>query len=139
MKKIFFLISFLSLGFLLTACTKPNTSQPLVNEQVNSNEQLINQNTNSMANDQNTNEQVPVEGVAAQYTLAEVAVHNNASDCWLVASNKVYNVTSFIASHPGGEKILNGCGKDMTEFFNTKHMKQSKEKLPEFYIGDLKQ
>jgi cytochrome b involved in lipid metabolism len=138
MKKIFFLISFISFGFLLTACTKPNTSQPALNQQVNSNEQLINQNTN-MTNDQSVNEQVPAEGTNDQYTLAEVAPHNNASDCWLVANNKVYNVTSFITKHPGGDKILLGCGKDMTEFFNTKHMKQSKEQLPAFYIGDLKQ
>lgn len=144
MKYIFYVIAIFSLGFSLTACTKPNASQPIVNEQVNSNQQIINQNTNSMTNDQNANAQIfgsepaPERGTPAIYSLAEVAQHNNASDCWLVASSKVYNVTSFIPNHPGGDKILQGCGKDMTEFFNTKHLRQSKEQLPQFYIGDLK-
>ncbi len=75
---------------------------------------------------------------AAFYTLEDVTKHAVPTDCWLVASAKVYDVTSFVDKHPGGEKILSGCGKDMTEFFNTKHAKQSKEQLPAFYIGDLK-
>lgn len=75
---------------------------------------------------------------ASFYTLEEVTKHAVPTDCWLVASGKVYDVTSFIPNHPGGEKILQGCGKDMSEFFNTKHAKQSVEQLPVFYIGDLK-
>lgn len=137
MRNIFVFFFILSLGAVLTACTKPNTdtNQPVVN----SNEQLINQNENTMNNEPVNNVQEEAKKVAPQYTLAEVATHNNANDCWLVASAKVYDVTNFIPGHPGGDKILQGCGKDMTEFFNTKHLQQSKEKLPAFYIADLKQ
>lgn len=53
-----------------------------------------------------------------KYTLEEVATHKSKADCWMVIEKKVYNVTPFIASHPGGEMILNGCGKDATELFN---------------------
>lgn len=141
MKNIFFVFSFFILAVVLTACTKPNinTNQPVVNDQVNNQE--LNNNLNTMTNDQNTNSQTNTnEPVAvSKYSLTQVATHNNASDCWLVANAKVYNVTDFISKHPGGDKILNGCGKDMTEFFNTKHMKQSKESLPQFYIGDLQE
>ncbi len=90
-----------------------------------------NQNKENM---ENTN-QAPS---AASYTLDEVAQHASGEDCWLASNGKVYDVTSFIPNHPGGDKILQGCGKDMTEFFNTMHARQSKEQLPAFYIGDLK-
>jgi hypothetical protein len=40
------------------------------------------------------------------YTLADVAKHNSATDCWMVINDKVYDVTSFIDEHPGGDVIL---------------------------------
>lgn len=92
----------------------------------------------SIPPDNQNQENINQESLMAIYTLEEVTKHAVPTDCWLVASAKVYDVTSFVDKHPGGEKILEGCGKDMTEFFNTKHAKQSVEKLPAFYIGDLK-
>lgn len=52
------------------------------------------------------------------YSIAEVNLHNKATDCWLVIGDKVIDATAFIASgeHPN-DKILNGCGKDATEMF----------------------
>jgi cytochrome b involved in lipid metabolism len=77
----------------------------------------------------------PTTGV---YTLADVAKHGTPESCWLASAGGVYDVTTFIGKHPGGEKILQGCGKDMTEFFASKHAKQSREQLPAFKIGVLK-
>jgi cytochrome b involved in lipid metabolism len=91
----------------------------------------INQDNKNMENTNQVNS-------AAGYTLEEVTKHFSKEDCWLASNGKVYDVTSFTDKHPGGEAILQGCGKDMSEFFNTKHAKQSKEQLPAFYIGDLK-
>lgn len=90
-----------------------------------------NQNNKNMENTNQVNS-------AAGYTLEEVTKHFSKDDCWLASNGRVYDVTSFVDKHPGGEAILQGCGKDMSEFFNTKHAKQSKEQLPAFYIGDLK-
>lgn len=76
------------------------------------------------------------------YTLAEVAQHNSASDCWLVIDNGVYDVTSFVSDHPGGDEILNGCGKDATQIFKSqaKHSgPEAQEILPSLKIGDLSQ
>ena len=70
--------------------------------------------------------------------LADVAKHATASDCWMAIDGKVYNVTSFIPNHPGGEAILRGCGKDASDMFNSRHGERAKALLPSFYIGDLK-
>jgi len=77
--------------------------------------------------------------------LETVAQHNLPSDCWLVINNNIYNVTDFIANHPGGEKnITDYCGKDATQAFDTKggkpgatHSDAARALLQKFYIGDL--
>ncbi len=71
------------------------------------------------------------------YTLEEVSGHSTASSCWLVLDQKVYDVTSFIGKHPGGESILKGCGKDATQMFS-RHPESAKAMKEKFYIGDLK-
>jgi predicted heme/steroid binding protein len=87
-------------------------------------------------------ENTPSEKV---YTLDEVAKHNTREDCWIVLHYKVYDVTRFIPEHPGGDAILEGCGKDATELFEsrpmgsgTPHSDTAREKLSQFYIGELK-
>merc|ERR1712014_14410 len=55
-------------------------------------------------------------------TMAEVAKHTTKTDCWVVVSGQVLNVTSFLSQHPGGElAILTFAGKDATEEFNMIH------------------
>lgn len=141
MRKYIFLVAMV---FVLSGCTVTNNKQISIPQNTNQNNINMNNNQNDSELGQSGNIQLPGTEpqpelpTAASYSLADVAKHNQASDCWLVANAKVYNVTTFIPQHPGGDKILQGCGKDMTEFFNTIHLKQSKEKLPEFYIGDLK-
>ncbi|XP_012538067.1 cytochrome b5 [Monomorium pharaonis] len=52
------------------------------------------------------------------YTFDEVARHNNATDLWIVIHNVVYNVTTFLKEHPGGESmLLSVAGQDATERF----------------------
>ena len=41
------------------------------------------------------------------YTLADVAKHATATDCWMVLNtNKVYNFTPFVSMHPGGSSMV---------------------------------
>ncbi|CAI2376756.1 unnamed protein product [Moneuplotes crassus] len=54
-------------------------------------------------------------------TSAEVKKHRKANDCWTIYDGKVYDITSYIASHPGGKKILAGAGKDCTKLYNDYH------------------
>lgn len=76
-------------------------------------------------------------------TSTEVAKHASSSDCWLIIEGKVYDVTKYITSHPGGAAITSGCGKDATAMFNQRpqdgesHSSGARSKLQEFYIGDL--
>ena len=79
---------------------------------------------------------------ASVYTLAEVAIHSNASSCWSVVRNNVYNLTSWINQHPGGKQAIIGlCGKDGTAAFEGKHSGQSRpqNELAGLSIGTLKQ
>lgn len=71
------------------------------------------------------------------FTASEVAEHSSADDCWLILEGKVYEVTEFIPSHPGGKAILKGCGKDATQMF-AGHPESAKAMKEKYYIGDLK-
>ncbi|CAJ1430640.1 unnamed protein product [Effrenium voratum] len=61
-------------------------------------------------------------GGGGGYSMEEVAKHTSKSDCWVVVSGQVLDVTSFLGDHPGGElAILTFAGKDATEEFNMIH------------------
>jgi len=46
-------------------------------------------------------------------TLAQVAVHSSRTSCWSAVNGSVYDLTSWIPNHPGGEEaILWMCGID---------------------------
>lgn len=75
------------------------------------------------------------------FTLSEVAAKNTPSACFTAISGSVYDLTSWIARHPGGDKaIISICGKDGTEAFNGQHGGRQKPEqvLAGFKIGTLK-
>ncbi|NP_001412862.1 cytochrome b5, seed isoform [Nicotiana tabacum] len=78
-------------------------------------------------------------GQSKVFTLAEVSNHNNAKDCWLIISGKVYNVTKFLEDHPGGgEVLLSATGKDATDDFeDIGHSSSARAMLDEYYVGDI--
>lgn len=58
----------------------------------------------------------------AGITSAEVASHNSRQSCWSTINSNVYDLTSWIPQHPGGEEgILKLCGVDGSARFNGKH------------------
>ena len=81
-----------------------------------------------------------MEEVATEYTLDDVAMHATQEDCWMAVGGKVYNITPAIETHPGGEAILRGCGKENTENFTNIHSEKEgiDMKLEGLYIGNLK-
>jgi cytochrome b involved in lipid metabolism len=58
----------------------------------------------------------------AGITVAEVLKHNTVSDCWSVVNGNVYNLTSYVSNHKGGEGVIKAiCGKDGTKAFSGQH------------------
>lgn len=118
--KINILVMLLGVLIIATACT--STQTPIEKE------------TNT-----NTNTQV------TSYSLTDVSLHNSKEDCWTIIHDKVYDITDYISKHPGGDAILEGCGKDATTLFETRpmgsgtpHSQKARDNLVNFYIGDLK-
>ena len=74
----------------------------------------------------------------------DVSKHAATSDCWIVISSGVYDVTNYVDQHPGGAReILRYCGKDATIGFNTKggrgsHSNQAQAALADLLIGTIK-
>jgi hypothetical protein len=54
--------------------------------------------------------------------LSEVAKHNVKHDCWVVIHGKVYDLTGFLNTHPGGPNtILSWAGRDATKTWKMIH------------------
>lgn len=86
------------------------------------------------------------------YSTTEVAVHNKQTDCWTIINKSVYDITSYIPRHPGGEEILRACGVDSTTLFTTRttadgqevgsgtpHSNSAERQLSSFKIGVVAQ
>ncbi|MCX6793079.1 MAG: hypothetical protein NTY12_03555 [Candidatus Falkowbacteria bacterium] len=73
-------------------------------------------------------------------SLAEVSAHKSTTDCWAVVDKNIYDLTSWISKHPGGDKAIIGlCGIDGTAAFTRQHGSSDKAKaaLASFLIGNL--
>lgn len=85
----------------------------------------------------------PNEQVSNQktYSLSEVNQHNTPTNCWAVIRDGVYDLTNWIAQHPGGKNaIIQLCGKDGTSDFTGQHGGDASPErmLTSMKIGDLK-
>ena len=71
-------------------------------------------------------------------TREELAKHNTKDDCWCAFKGYVYNMTPYLAIHPGGVKTIMACaGGDMTEAFNARHSYISANLISKIKIGKL--
>lgn len=44
--------------------------------------------------------------------------HNKREDAWTAINGKVYNITTYLPYHPGGEKqLMRAAGRDGTKLF----------------------
>ncbi len=122
-------------GVVFIQATKKETYTP-TNEQTQAATSTNPQASSAGSSTSQNNPATPVS-----YTLAQVAVHKDASSCWSAVNGNVYDLTSWIAKHPGGEKAILGiCGKDGSAAFNGKHdgAKKQADILATFKIGVLK-
>ncbi len=82
----------------------------------------------------------PVVPSTLQLTAAEVAKHDSASDCWSIVKGKVYDLTSFVSRHPGGQSEIKAiCGRDGSSSFLSQHSgdSQANNQLSGFVLGEL--
>ena len=88
-----------------------------------------------------TTNPVPTNAVQVKtFTIAEVATHADLTSCYSIINGSVYDLTSWIPKHPGGERAIKSiCGKDGTDGFNGKHggKPQQESILATFKIGTL--
>jgi uncharacterized membrane protein len=76
--------------------------------------------------------------IAGTYTAADLAKHSSKSSCWSAVGGNVYDLTTWIAKHPGGQSVIAGmCGRDATSAFNGQHAGASKPAnfLAQYKIG----
>ncbi|XP_072764409.1 uncharacterized protein [Anoplolepis gracilipes] len=73
-----------------------------------------------------------------KYTIEEVALHSE--DLWIIIHGNVYNLSTFVKEHPGGEEVLMElAGKDGTKCFdNIGHSDEAKQLREKFKIGKVR-
>lgn len=86
-------------------------------------------------------------GGVRSVTLAELASHASADDCWVAIDGKVYAIASFQDAHPGDTNLMKKyCGRDASGPYVVKesgkdkgkrHSPRADEFLEEFLIGNL--
>ncbi|KAK9891782.1 hypothetical protein WA026_016579 [Henosepilachna vigintioctopunctata] len=74
------------------------------------------------------------------YNRKQVSEHRTEDDLWIIVNNKVYNISNFPVSHPGGiEVLLEVAGSDATKDFYEviQHGSRASEILKTNLIGKL--
>ncbi|XP_045459962.1 sulfite oxidase, mitochondrial [Melitaea cinxia] len=74
------------------------------------------------------------------FRAEEVSKHDTKKSFWVIYRHGVYDVTSFLPSHPGGEQIMNAGGLSIEPFWNVYGMHKTKEIfeiLESYRIGNL--
>ncbi|KAM9999634.1 hypothetical protein ACTFIZ_008089 [Dictyostelium cf. discoideum] len=77
-----------------------------------------------------------VDTTLPEFTIQEVSRHNSREDCWIIINEKVYNVSSYVSSHPGGDMILQNAGGESTTLFKEAPMTSYAHIImKDFHIG----
>lgn len=85
----------------------------------------------------------PQAGGVKVLSLAEVARHASAQDCWMAIHGQVYDLSTYLPEHPSKpEIILPWCGKEATEAYQTKlkgrsHSARADQALANYLVGAL--
>ncbi|TSC85621.1 MAG: nitrate reductase [Parcubacteria group bacterium Gr01-1014_8] len=68
-----------------------------------------------------TNTSTSVSTVAT-FTMSDVAAHNSSASCYSAIGGSVYDLSSFVTKHPGGQAAIKSlCGVDGTAAYNGQH------------------
>lgn len=50
--------------------------------------------------------------------MTQLSRHNTIDHAWICVQGIVYDMTDYVAKHPGGKIIMEGAGKDATVLFS---------------------
>ena len=77
--------------------------------------------------------------MAKAFKREEVKHHNDNQSSWIIIHNNVYDVTSFLAEHPGGEEVLlEQAGRDGSEAFeDVGHSSDARELMMKYKVGEI--
>lgn len=80
----------------------------------------------------------PTMVIPREISLDEVAQHNKPDDCWVTIDNEVFDLTSYLQEHPGGQVPIWLCaGGDATRVFHEIHSKEAYKCKQMFRIGKV--
>ena len=73
------------------------------------------------------------------FTKAQVAQHNSSKSLWVIIHGKVYDLTKFYETHPGGDEvILKVAGTDASvDYDKADHSMDAKEYMLDYLIGKV--
>jgi len=88
---------------------------------------------------------IPIkENYENEYSLEEIKKHTSKDSLWTYYKDSVYDITSFISSHPGGNIILNAGGNNLEKMWSKysvnwhNNNKRVMKTLDKYKIGKLK-
>ena len=84
--------------------------------------------------------ETPTPEPSPGYTLAQLADHNTADNCWAAIGGNMYDLTQWIPRHPGGaNRIVELCGTDATIAFQRQHgnAAEPNSELAQFLLGPI--
>ncbi|XP_076929573.1 acyl-lipid (9-3)-desaturase-like [Bidens hawaiensis] len=69
-------------------------------------------------------------------TSSELKTHNKPGDLWICIKGKVYDVSDWVKTHPGGDlPLLNLAGQDVTDAYIALHPPTAYHHLDNFFSG----
>ncbi|RBQ75518.1 hypothetical protein FVER14953_13790 [Fusarium verticillioides] len=74
-----------------------------------------------------------------EFNIKQVAEHNSPEDAWLIIHGQVYDVTKYLADHPGGADVLKeAAGTDASEDFdNAGHSEDAFDIMKDCCVGKV--
>ncbi len=80
----------------------------------------------------------PRRDAAVEWSWDEIAQHNRRDDCWIAVDGGVYDVTEWVARHPGGEILAVLAGEDATALFHSSHLTDVRGRLAAYEVGRVR-
>ena len=133
------LVLVFGIGYFVYETKQPTILSP---ENFNNSQEFEDDDFDDIALPLNTISPTPQSTLSSGIKLAQVTLHNSRSSCWSAINGGVYDLTSWIPNHPGGEStILSICGKDGSSAYGNQHGNSLKtaKMLVGFKIGTLAQ